>query len=121
MPEKLANMPEERKLQALLTVAQSCAKRSQEALRSVAVDNANDYAFTYLASCLIRIKSTRYLTWGNLRTELCAPCSVEMLKSIATRRKNPSKELYNRLTLAITGYTQRYRLEVPIFTPYMEK
>lgn len=121
MSERLADMSDERRLHALLIVAQSCAKRSQEALHSVTVDNANDYAFTHLGACLTRIKNTHYLTWRELRIELCAPCSVEMLKSVTLRRKNPSKELYNRLTLAISGYTQRHRLELPSFAPYMER
>ena len=113
-------MPEAKKLQALLVVARNCAARSETALRSVTVANANELAFVQLAGALQGIKKSSFLTWEQLRVELCAPCSVDMLKSVVGRRKDPSKTLYERLVLACTFYAQRQGSEPPNLPPYLE-
>ena len=95
------DLPEMQKLKALLAVAECRAKRDRDYLARTIRESHNDHCYFALACALMSLKNEYNYSWADFCKEIQAPCSIEMVKSVALRRKSPSIRLYNQLATGL--------------------
>jgi len=84
-------------LRARLAVSEAQLNMSKKQIQIVNADLHRRYCHNQLAMALMAFKTEHNYCWDDYRSYLEAPCSVEMLKSIALNRKHPSAALYTTL------------------------
>lgn len=107
------DLPELEKLRALLEIAESRARRERLALEISAKRAHNEFCYFQLSSSILALKNEFNRSWDTFHTELKPTCSVDMLKSIALRRKQPSLNLYNNLCSSLTNLAIRHGYSQP--------
>ncbi|MGB9694088.1 MAG: hypothetical protein ACPLYF_04525 [Fervidobacterium sp.] len=111
--KKFRNMDSVERLEALLTVAQSQAKRSRLAMERLEREAINDYAMLSLARAIYVAKDSLGLSWGNFTANLNNPCSEEMLRKIASRAKNPSPKTFSSIKNALITLSNKRGFDLP--------
>lgn len=101
------------RLNSLLLVAESQAKRARLALHQCEIAAINDYAFLTLASAIYTAKVVTGLTWSGLTEKLHSPCSEEMLRKIASRAKSPSKKTFNTIRSSLVSLSNVAGFDLP--------
>jgi len=108
-------LSEIRLLKAKLAVSEARAARLLNDVKTAQASIHRDFCHQQLAVTLLALKDEYNYSWDSYKTALEAPCSTEMLKSVALGRKRPSDSLYSTLCTCLRFAAIRNGYQEPSF------
>jgi hypothetical protein len=110
MTNSYSGLSDDKKLKALLTIAQSQASKARIALERQYIDCENDLTVLTLATLIQDTKANSGLDWYNFHDRLMVAVALSTLKGLAFRTKPVSERTFNMVRAALYGYRKRHCL-----------